>query len=104
MADPVVVGSRQLAFRVEEDWEQLPEGYSHRDVAGIAVDSHDRVFVFNRSEHPVMVYERDGTFIRSWGEGVFNTPHGITIDQFDIVYCSDHSDHTVRKFTLDGDL
>src|SRR5438132_12155263 len=100
----MALSERAVTFELVPNWEQIPDGFSHGDVAGVATDSSDRVYVFNRSEHPVMVYERDGTFMRSWGEGVFNTPHGITIDQFDIVYCSDHSDHTVRKFTLDGDL
>jgi DNA-binding beta-propeller fold protein YncE len=104
MSGPVLVGSDKLSFRVEEHWEQLPSSYSHGDVAGIAVDSEDRVYVFNRSEHPVMVYRQDGSFVRSWGEGVFNTPHGITIDSEDVVFCTDHSDHTVRKFTREGEL
>ena len=40
-------------------WEQLPAGYTHPDVAAVAVDSKDRVFLFCRSDHPVMIYERD---------------------------------------------
>ena len=99
------VGSGQLQYELAEGWEQLPSGWSHRDVAGVAVDSRDRVYVFTRDEHPVIVYERDGTFVRSWGEGQF-TPrtHGITIGPDDSVYCVDDADHTVRKFTTDGEL
>ncbi len=59
------------AFEVVGGWEQLPAGYSHPDVADVAVDSTGRVYLFCRSEHPVLVYERDGRFVRSWGEGVF---------------------------------
>jgi DNA-binding beta-propeller fold protein YncE len=94
-----------LAFQYElvDDWEQLPAGWSHGDVAGVAVDSQDRVYVFNRSEHPVIVYARDGRFLTSWGEGVFTRPHGITIRD-DVVYCADDSDHTVRAFTLEGEV
>ena len=51
-----------------------------------------------------MVYDRDGKFLGSWGEGVFTAPHGITIGPDDVVYCTDDSDHTVRKFTPDGKL
>jgi hypothetical protein len=72
-------------------------------VAGVATDSDDRVYVFNRGEHPVIVYDRDGQFLRSWGEGLFTRPHGITIHQ-DIVYCADDTDHTVRALTLEGEL
>jgi DNA-binding beta-propeller fold protein YncE len=85
------------------EWEQLPAGWSHGDVAGVATDSADRVYVFNRSEHPVIVYDQDGRFLRSWGEGVFSRPHGITIHD-DVVFCADDTDHTLRALTLDGDL
>ena len=96
-----VVGEGELTFELVPDWEQLPSGWSHGDVAGVATDSQDRVFVFNRSEHPVIIYDRDGRFLGSWGEGVFTRPHGITIRD-DVVYCADYTDHTVRAFTLDG--
>ncbi len=92
-----------LTFELVARWEQIPDGWSHGDVAGVATDSHDRVYVFNRSEHPVMVYDRDGTFLSSWGEGVFTRPHGITITD-DVVYCADDTDHTVRVLTLDGQI
>ena len=37
------------------------------------------MYVFSRGEHPIMVFDRDGNFLRSWGEGVFPRAHGITI-------------------------
>src|SRR5260370_20941076 len=98
-----VVGAGGLTFELVADWERIPSGWSHGDVAGVATDSRDRVYVFNRSEHPVIVYDTDGQFLRSWGEGVFTRPHGITIHQ-DVVYCADDTDHTVRAFSPDGKL
>ena len=104
MADVrTVVGSGEFTFELVDGWEQLPSGWTHGDVAGVATDSKDRVYVFNRSEHPVIVYERDGRFLKSWGEGVFTRPHGITLHK-DVVYCADDTDHTVRALTLDGEL
>src|SRR2546428_7605736 len=92
-------------YRAVMGWEQLPQGYAHPDVAAVAVDSTDRVYLFCRAEHPVMVYERDGWFIGSWGEGLFSMrTHGITIGPDDSVYCVDDAGHSVRKFTHDGKL
>jgi len=90
-------------YEVIEGWEQLPAGYVHRDVDGVAVDSRDRVYLVTRSDARVIVYERGGTFVTSWDEDVF-TPrtHGITIGLDDSVYTVDDGDHTVRKFTPDG--
>jgi outer membrane protein assembly factor BamB len=92
-----------IKYELVEGWEQLPPGWSHGDVAGVATDSQDRVYVINRGEHPLIVYDRDGRFLGSWGEGIFTRPHGITITD-DVVYCVDDGDHTVRAFTLEGDL
>jgi DNA-binding beta-propeller fold protein YncE len=98
------VGGERFNYAIHEQWEQLPDGWSFVEVAGVATDSRDRVYVFNRGEHPVIVFERDGRFLGSWGEGQFQRPHGITIGPDDAVYCTDDRDHTVRKFTTDGKL
>ncbi len=90
-------------FQVVEGWEKLPPGYQHQDVDGVAVDSRDRVYLMTRRDARVIVYEPDGSFVASWGEGIF-TPrtHGIAVGPGDMVYTVDDGDHTVRKFTPDG--
>jgi DNA-binding beta-propeller fold protein YncE len=94
-----------LSYQVVEGWEQLPEGFHHGDVAGVAVDSRDRVYVFTRRESRVIVYDRDGRFLSSWGEDLF-TPrtHGITVGPDDTVYCVDEGHHAVYRFTPEGKL
>ena len=99
----MILGQGDYRYELAEGWEQLPAGWKHGDVAGVATDAQERVYVFNRSEHPVIVYDRDGRFLSSWGEGIFTRPHGITIVGDD-VYLADDTDHTVRKFSLDGKL
>jgi DNA-binding beta-propeller fold protein YncE len=91
-------------YSADDRWAQIPSGWSWNEVTAVAIDSRDRVLVFNRGDHPVLVFERDGTFVTSWGEGMFARPHGITIGPDDSVYCTDDLDHTVKKFTLDGKL
>ena len=90
-------------FAVVEGWEKLPKGYTHKDVDGVAVDSKDNVYLMTRMDARVLVYDRDGRFVRSWGEKVF-TPrtHGIAVGSDDMVYTVDDGDHTVRKFTPEG--
>ena len=102
MVSTVKLGTEPFAYEVVADWEKLPPGYSWREVAGVAVDSQDRVYVFNRGEHPMIVFDRQGNFITSWGEGVFTRPHGVTLGPDDTLYCVDDGDHTVRQCTLDG--
>ena len=96
------LGSGNFKYQVIENWARIPDGWSFLDVAAVAVDNKDRVYVFNRGEHPMMVFDRDGKFLRSWGEGVFHRAHGLHIGPDESLYCTDDGDHSVRKCTLDG--
>jgi DNA-binding beta-propeller fold protein YncE len=93
------------SYKAIAGWERLPPGYTHPDVAAVAVNSKGHVYLFCRAERPVLIYERDGRFVGSWGEGVFSMrTHGITIAPDDSVWCTDDAGHSVRKFTPDGRL
>ena len=99
---PVVLGSGEHRYRMVENWARLPDGWNLTDVAAVGVDSKDRIYVFNRGEHPMVVLNRDGSFVKSWGEGLFRRAHGLHIDSDDNLYCTDDGDHTVRKITPEG--
>jgi DNA-binding beta-propeller fold protein YncE len=86
------------------NWAQQPIGITWSEVAAVGVDTRDRVYVFNRGAQPVVVFDRDGTYLHSWGAGLFRRPHGLTIGPDDSLYTTDDSDHTVRKFTPEGTL
>ena len=93
-----------MGFRAVEGWGKLPPGWSFVEATSVGVDSHDNVHVFNRGQHPVIVFDRDGTFLRSWGEGVFRRAHGITIGPDDTMWLTDDLHHTIRQFSPDGKL
>ncbi len=100
-----MAGPTGLQYELVENWERLPEGYVHRDVVGAAVDSSDRVYVITRFDPRAIVYERDGTFVTSWGDGIFTSrTHCIRFGQDGSIYAVDDGNHTVRKFTPDGQL
>ena len=99
--DPVGAGEHR--YRPDPGWGALPTGWSYVEVAGVAADSQDNVYVFNRGEHPVIVFDRDGTFLRSWGEGTIARAHGIFITADDRLFLTDDQDHTVTEYTLAGE-
>ena len=90
-------GAHKFEFEVIQGWEQLPDRWSFVEVAGVAVDLRDQVYVFSRGEHPIIVFDKDGRFLNAWGEGVFQSPHGIFIDRNDTIYLTDDADHTPRR-------
>jgi len=100
----VKYGSGEYTYELVEGWAKLPEGGSFLDVGGLAIDSQDRVYILNRSDHPVMVFDREGNLLTSWGEGFFKRAHGSGIGPDGSVYCTDDGHHTVSKFTPEGKL
>ena len=100
----LLVSSGEFCYRPIADWAKWPVGWNVEEVTAVATDSKDRVFVFNRGDHPVAVFDTEGTLLFSWGEDLFNRPHGIWIGPDDSVYLTDDLDHTVHKFTPEGRL
>jgi hypothetical protein len=98
----VILGSGDYTYRVLDEWAKLPDGWVFGDVAAVGVDRHDRVYAFNRGPHPMVVFDREGNFLKSWGEDIFTRAHGIHMGADDTIYLTDDGDHTVRKCTLDG--
>ena len=98
------------------DWPKLPPGVQLGEVAGVAVDVNDHVFIFHRpgrgfdtsateklKEPAVLEVDAGGgKLIASWGANAFLVPHGVTIDGANNVFLTDVSLQQVFKFTHDG--
>jgi DNA-binding beta-propeller fold protein YncE len=93
-----------VRYEVVEGWGRLPDGWSFVEATAVAVDAADRVHVYNRGQHPVIIFDRSGAFLRSWGEGMTSRAHGITIGPDGTVWLTDDGNHTVRQFTAEGKL
>ena len=99
----MVVGSGKHTFEVIENWAKVPPGWNAPMVA-VTVDSQDRVYGFNRGEHPVIVFDKNGEFLYSWGEGLFAFPHGIRADSQDNIWIVDRNGGQIFKFTTRGEV
>ena len=93
-----------MRYRPVEGWGRLPDGWSFVEATAVGVDDKDHVIVFNRGAHPVIVFDRDGRFLRSWGEGLIRRAHGITLGPDGSYWLSDDLHHTIRQFTPEGKL
>src|SRR5438067_436731 len=104
MAD--TVGSGDFTYEALDSWQKLPDGMKLTETPGVAVNSQGQVYAITRNtENPVMVFDADGNFLFSFGEGVFSQrTHGILIGPDDSVFCADDGTHTITKFTPDGRL
>ena len=98
-------GNGEYTYDVIEDWGKTPSGLSLGVVTGVAVDSQERVYICQQQQDPpVMVFDRDGNYLRSWGTGLIKEPHTIYIGPDDVLYLADRGDHVALKLTLDGQL
>ena len=96
------VGSGKYTYEVHEDWAKVPEGWN-MPAAAVAGDSQDRVYCFNRDpDHPVVVFDREGNYLSSWGGGLIKFAHAILVDREDNVWLVDTHHGQVMKFTSDG--
>ena len=95
------VGSGDFTYEVVDNWAKTPDGWTIGQ-AEPACDSQDRVYVFNRSDHPLMVFDRDGNFQGEWGREYLTDAHGIYISGEDHIYLPVRESHAIVKCTLDG--
>lgn len=107
-----IIGTGRHRYRFERDWAKLPRWWNFGDpklpgpprtcVKGAAAANGD-VYVLCRADHPVLVFDAEGRFITSWGEGQFsNFVHGVTIDAAGRVWITDTGLHTVTQHDPDG--
>jgi hypothetical protein len=128
-----VIAQQVPNFQVDASWpKQLPNNWILGQIGGIAVDSHDHIWVYQRPNSltddergaalrppvskccvpapPVMQFDQAGNLLQAWGgPGTgYDWPkseHGIYVDKQDGVWLAGNdkdNDHMVLKFTSDG--
>src|ERR1700693_2319083 len=97
----IIVGTGDFKYRIVEDWAKLPDGWSFKEVGAVGVDAKDNVYVFGRGEHPMMIFDRSGNFLRSWGEGEYPRAHGVHMGPDESIYLTDDGGHFVRKCRIE---
>jgi sugar lactone lactonase YvrE len=73
-------------------------------MSSVAVDAEDRIYVLHRGEPPLVAFDKDGNYVRSWGTGLFKVPHGLRVDAEGNIWTTDNGNHVLRKFNRDGRL
>jgi DNA-binding beta-propeller fold protein YncE len=92
----------EAPYRLERGFFKLPEGLSLGAVSGVATHASGNVLVFHRGPRPVLVFDAAGNFVRSFGDGLFDSAHGLRVDPDGNVWATDNANHTVVKFDRAG--
>ncbi len=98
----VVFGDRRYA--VMRPFLQFPAGMTPGVLSKGAVDSKQNLHLCQRADPPVLVFDRQGKFLRSFGEGLVVDSHGIHVAPDDRVLVVDRDGHQVLIFDPSGRL
>jgi DNA-binding beta-propeller fold protein YncE len=61
----------------------------------IAMDSQGRLFVGDRQNNRIQIFDQDGQYLDQWAQ--FSRPSGIYIDGSDVIYVADSESESVSK-------
>lgn len=103
-----VMGQHNFLYEVAEGWAKLPQGMEYGYTHGVCVDSKDNVYVFHTGRESVVVFDREGNFIKSWGTDFEGGAHGFYLHQdsdgIEYLYMTDTRRGKMIKTTLDGEV
>ena len=93
-----------LGYRPVPHGLRIPADVEMGAPSSVAWTSNDRLLVFNRGPNPLMEFNPDGSFVRSWGQGDYLRPHGMRVDAQGNIWTTDVNGHTVRKMNPQGEV
>jgi DNA-binding beta-propeller fold protein YncE len=81
-------------------------GWATGMVSWVASSRDGLIYLLQRGDtaDPVIVVGRDGQVVRSWGKGMYTTPHAIRLDPQGNVWTTDAASSMVHKFSPEGML
>jgi DNA-binding beta-propeller fold protein YncE len=98
-------GGPKLAMPSSALAVQAPQdGWAMGMVSWVASDRRGLIYLLQRGDkaEPVIVVDGAGKVVRSWGKGLYATPHAIRIDPQGIVWTTDAASSMVYKFSPEG--
>lgn len=100
----VLFGAEKIDFVPVPGFPEIPEHVTLGKCSAVAVDPRGQVFLFHRGKVPILVFDRQGKFLRGWGDDLIKSPHGLRLDRDGNVWVTDTGHHLVFKFTSEGKL
>src|SRR5882762_9995041 len=86
-----LAAAAQQKYEILETWAQIPGGrLPEWELARVAASRDGKhVYVFRRSDPPLVELDQNGRIVRMWGEGLFAWPHGLHVDREGNIWATD---------------
>ena len=82
--------------KLVKTWGKLGTGTGEFDQPhALAMDSKGRLFVGDRNNNRIQIFDQDGKFIDQWKQ--FSRPSGVYIDKNDTIYVADSESESVAR-------
>jgi peptidylamidoglycolate lyase len=92
-------------WSIDKEWAELPEGGWGGSTSWVATDGKGNVLVMVRTAPYFRLFDRDGKFLRSWGDSdLFSNAHSVTFDQAGNVWATDAAEHVIYKYNPTGEI
>ncbi|MCC6427025.1 MAG: twin-arginine translocation signal domain-containing protein [Phycisphaerales bacterium] len=108
---PIIVGSGSHSYEVIHDWGTLPKTIAYGNTHGVCEDAQGNIHIKHtvgagsESSDAVVVFDKDGKLVRSWGAEFKGGAHGLHLakDKSDeVLYLCDPARGLVVKTDLAG--
>src|SRR5260370_2032297 len=84
-------------------WAKLPAGAKWAGVISVDPAPHGDIWVFHRSDPPIIRFDQSGKVVKSFGEGMFVQAHALTVHRDRSVWftaAKDNHRHSNHDFTF----
>jgi peptidylglycine monooxygenase len=98
----LTVALGEQRYEVVRPWGELPHRLHLVGVSHVAVDSADRLYIYQRSDPPLIILDRSGKYVGGLGHGLLFDGHGIFIDDRDRVFVLDRDRHQLHVLAATG--
>ena len=73
-------------------------------VSWVAADPNGAMYMLQRGDKadPIIAFDREKRVVRSWGKGLYTTPHALRVDPPGNIWTTDAKTSMVYKFAPDG--
>ncbi|GHU26366.1 hypothetical protein AGMMS50256_03400 [Betaproteobacteria bacterium] len=98
--------SGDFAWRLEPDFgSRIPRAMKNLGCPTGCCDKDGNLYLVSRDvNRPIVVLDKDGNYIRDFGEGLFLYLHDIKITPNNTLLCVDSGHHVAREITFAGEL
>lgn len=99
-----IFSSEGFTYSLLPNYGSFPSGYEHVMFPCGCCDKENNLFLTSRDlEHPIVMLDAEGKYVRDFGKGLFTETHGICVTPEGTLLCVDTGLHVIRELSMRGE-